>query len=103
MLRDISKKYFAREFALSEEDVADLIEEAVVALNQNMAEFDRCLGQKAEEQRLKDIAHSLKGNLLNMGLDEQAEKALVLEDMIGTDDEQAKDLYMTLKQELDGF
>lgn len=103
MLRDISRKYYAEEFQLSPKDVDELIDEAVSTLARNIEEFQRLFTQNSDTATIKEAAHAIKGNLLNMGLDDQAEIALDIEHSAENDMAGAEKLFQTLKKQLDEF
>ncbi|KAB1442231.1 Hpt domain-containing protein [Pseudodesulfovibrio senegalensis] len=103
MLRDISRRYFADEFELNEPDVEELIQEALTTLAKGIEKLEQCFDQGHEAAELKEIAHALKGNLLNMGLPDQAQKALDVEDELEQDRELARSHFLALKRELENF
>lgn len=103
MLREISRKYYAEEFDMAAADVEDLISEALVTLERNIAEFERLFEDGDDRSAIKEAAHAIKGNLLNMGLDNQAQLALEIEQNAEADLETAQESFSVLKKELEGF
>ncbi|GEM_PF-1183382 len=103
MLRNISKRYFAEEFELDESDVDELIEEALTTLVNGIERLEQRFAQASDVAELKEVAHALKGNLLNMGLSEQAQKALDMEEELSHDLDRAHQYFLTLKKELESF
>lgn len=103
MLRDITKRYLAEEFELEESDVEELIQEALLTLTSGLKKMEQYFEEERDAAELKEIAHALKGNLLNMGLPEQAQRALDVEDELEQDRKQARNHFLELKKELENF
>ncbi|WP_147822162.1 Hpt domain-containing protein [Salidesulfovibrio onnuriiensis] len=103
MLRDISRKYYADEFELDTADVEDLINEALVTLQRNITVFEKLFADGNDRGAIREAAHAIKGNLLNMGLDDQAQLALDIELNAETDLETARERFSALKKELERF
>lgn len=101
MLREISRKYYAEEFQLGTADVDDLIDEALSTLRKSTEEFDKLFAQGTDMAAVREAAHAMKGNLLNMGLEHQADIALDIEHSENIN--VAREHYTRLKHELDGF
>ncbi|WP_018125670.1 Hpt domain-containing protein [Desulfovibrio oxyclinae] len=102
MLRKITQEYYIREFQLGPEDVDDLIQAAESTLRDSVAALSKCIAEDASEQSVREAAHALKGNLMNMGLEPQAEQARLIEAASGDLDEAAP-LFEKLRQELGTF
>lgn len=103
MLRNISRKYFSEEFQLSPNDVDDLIDEALSTLSKSIGDFEKLFADGTDKDGLKEVAHAMKGNLLNMGLSQQATIAMNIESNIDSDFGEAKEQFIELKKELEGF
>ncbi len=101
MLREISRKYYTEEFQLAPTDVDDLINEAFTTLNRSIKEFEKLFADGDDMAAIREAAHAMKGNLLNMGLDDQADMALSIERSDNTDT--AQDHFSNLKKELEAF
>lgn len=103
MLRKITQQYYEREFQLGSEDVQELLDAAESTLAESLAALSDAFADGDDPTRIKEAAHALKGNLMNMGLAEQAEQALAIEQRIGSSTDQARASFKTLHSELMDF
>jgi HPt (histidine-containing phosphotransfer) domain-containing protein len=74
--------YLVQTYRLKEEQVQQLLATSVASLASLLDRAEQALTEKNAE-KLREAAHGLKGNLLNLGLREQAEKAAEIEKLAG--------------------
>lgn len=103
MLRDKTQHYYEREFQLGPEDVEELVAAAEATLDDSLTDLTAAFTEGADTAQVKDAAHALKGNLMNMGLPDQAGQALLIEQTIDSEPEKARAVYEALLSELMTF
>lgn len=103
MLREKTRSYFKREFQLDDKDVQELIDAATSTLTESLADLGYQFSSNADVIRIKEAAHALKGNLMNMGLDQQARQAMVIEQSLNGNLADAEKTFRELQAELESF
>jgi len=74
--------HLAQTYRLREDQIEQLLATAVTSIGSLIDRAEQALEEENAE-RLREAAHGLKGNLLNLGLREQAERAAEIEKMAG--------------------
>ena len=74
--------HLVKTYRLKEEQVQQLLATSAASLTSLLDRAEQALTEENAE-RLREAAHGLKGNLLNLGLREQAEKAAEIEKLAG--------------------
>lgn len=91
-----------REFELDADDAAELLVEARSTIGNSLNELDKALSGSGGIEPVADLAHALKGNLLNVGLPEEADKAKDIELSVKAGDrDRATSVYRELYQVLE--
>jgi HPt (histidine-containing phosphotransfer) domain-containing protein len=77
-LSETIKKHLIQEYGLNSEDVDMVYAASVESIKQNIQDLENI--DQAPDKSASRLAHTLKGNLLNMGLSEIAQLARELEE-----------------------
>ena len=98
------KSYLSQELGVGEEEIENLIQLARDSLRENFEKLDKYLS----ENRIEDfarVAHTIKGILLNLGLEEKAEfsKEIELKAKEGETKENLAQMVENLKKYLAEF
>ena len=102
-LQEKVKQHLAQEFGLPDEDVEELLASARETVEYSLSKLALHVDDR-DFQAVAVVSHTLKGNFLNMGLDEVAGLARHLEETAreGRDREMER-CYTLLQQELTPF
>ncbi len=101
-IKDQIRGHFADSFQLTENQVNSLIFSSAMTISENIESIEHAL-QQGNYTEVTKIAHTIKGTLLNLGLNELAGKALELESASRAGASDCKTLNRELKDALQGL
>jgi len=98
------KRYLSQELGVEEEEVEGLIQLARESLRENFEKLEKCLLEDRIEEFAR-VIHTIKGVLLNLGLEEEAafSKEIELKARAGEAKEMLTEMVKTLKRYLAEF
>lgn len=97
------KRFIQREYGLNDDDTLDIITTYKVSLKEMLDKLQSVIVQHDSTQ-IEQFAHAVKGALLNLGLDEQADDAKTMEFAARNDDPcNYSDLFVVLYQKIKPF
>ncbi len=97
------REHLQKKYSLTEEQIGKLLQVSVSELKENIDKFKKALAD-SDTPEMKILSHSMKGSLLNLGLDESSEIAKVIEFHAAANDDVVYDgLIQELCSSIDGL